>query len=1208
MACSGNDSMTRERIKGTSPVTRLQPLMALLTAALLILTGLIGTVQASTSVVVTPSNMQGWGFGQETATATGTLASGPATPPLGVGSFQMSVNSTGGELLGTAAYAGTPLSQITGLAYSTYRSTADAGNNLAIALQLDVDYDLHDAATSWQGRLVFEPYNTPGVGGTVVQNTWQSWSPLAGTWWSTGNPIVVGVTVTRACPISSPCTWAHVLELYPNAGVRVGVGGVGFKAGSGWSDFTGNVDAFTITTASGSTTYDFEPCVSAPEYVAPTGNDTSNDCTNSLAPCATIQHAIDASCTGDTINVYPGTYAQDEANGRNPDTGGAGGNDFNIFVNKALTIQGVDGSGTPITSSAGVLANVVAKRALPTFGQSTFFVQADGVTIAGLEITGWNGTENNKTVEVVGDNFTLKNSTVHGMDSAAAVYIDDRHFDAGTDTSHVRTYRIDGNLLDGGGTWADGIRISNGPGWTGDVSGRVITGNTFSSCLDGIAFVGPRADPWDNYPVGAATITANTFLNNDRRQVIAWGTYDGGLGYGALDWNGILSSNTFDRAVTVRTPASEMRTWNCIACGSSGDITNIAGIYSAIQRYPLNRVAQADDTINVATGTYAEQISITTNGITVNGSTGSLVKPAAVVTDTTQGSPCSNGPGTAIVLVSGALGVTLNNLNVDGSTAAALTPPRFIGIYYRNASGAINGGSVTGIRNGQQDALGILVQANGANGATVNTSGVTVSDYEKNGITYNGCGCSDAPDGVAKGTVSGCTITGDGPIDTLAQNGVQVGFGAGPVTVTGNTISDNYYTGDTANGNGADGILFFSSSNNSATSNSIDGNNNGIENVNNQFDLCVTGESSGTRATCNRITHNDVGVLSYSPVNAQSNVIEENTVGADGTKIASGAIDATNSWWGCVAGPGGSCNPVTLGVDVAPVATLVPSCVSCSADADCTDGLTCTGNETCNLGTHRCVAGTPVSCTGQCLTGLCLEPTGTCQPKSSGSTCDTGADTCSLSDTCDGAGTCVNTGGGGDTDGDGTCNADDNCPALANPDQSDVDHDGIGDACDSSTSPESLAVSNVRLRTNIRASGKNGSASVSALVNDNDAHATPTNLKSTLMNGTVSVQISANHFNLTTTLTGCRLRGRTVISCMSADRKTSATFWSIAGLNSFRMMFTRNRLGTADTGETPGITPTGPVTVTLLEGDITRTVLLDACKSPNKLMLNCNGR
>jgi hypothetical protein len=42
-------------------------------------------------------------------------------------------------------------------------------------------------------------------------------------------------------------------------------------------------------------------------------------------------------------------------------------------------------------------------------------------------------------------------------------------------------------------------------------------------------------------------------------------------------------------------------------------------------------------------------------------------------------------------------------------------------------------------------------------------------------------------------------------------------------------------------------------------------------------------------------------------------------------------------------------------------------------------------------------------------------------------------------------------GSNGDSDGDGINDPNDNCPNVSNPDQSDTDNDGIGDACDSNT-------------------------------------------------------------------------------------------------------------------------------------------------------------
>lgn len=214
-----------------------------------------------TTVVVHPGDMQGWGFQQETPTGSGTMVNGPATPPAGTGSAELTVDSTGGVVLGTAHDA-LRFDAIDELAYSTYRQSG--GDALAVALQFNVDYDLTDDDTTWQGRLVYEPYHD----NTVVGGAWQTWSPLSGSgWWSTqaGN---------TTCTQADHCTLAEVLGQAPDAGIHSTLGAVLLKAGGGWTGgFVGNVDALTIGGAGDSTTYDFEL-----DPPAPTGPTTKDDC------------------------------------------------------------------------------------------------------------------------------------------------------------------------------------------------------------------------------------------------------------------------------------------------------------------------------------------------------------------------------------------------------------------------------------------------------------------------------------------------------------------------------------------------------------------------------------------------------------------------------------------------------------------------------------------------------------------------------------------------------------------------------------------------------------------------------------------------------------------------------------------------------------------------------------------------------------------
>ncbi|HZG52489.1 MAG TPA: thrombospondin type 3 repeat-containing protein [Pyrinomonadaceae bacterium] len=213
----------------------------------------------NTPVVVSPANMNNWFFFNEGATGSGGFETGPASPPLGEGSAYLIVNSTGRHILGTRDYAGTRLDQITELRYSTFKNT-NPDQAVDIALQFDIDYDGAGGNAAYQGRLVFEPYQT---GTNPQQNVWQTWQPLVNGRFYASRPGANGSN--GICPQNAPCTWAQVLANFPNATIFDGGtpetrGTLLFRAGGPWPNgYDGNVDAFTIGINRNDTTFDFEP-------------------------------------------------------------------------------------------------------------------------------------------------------------------------------------------------------------------------------------------------------------------------------------------------------------------------------------------------------------------------------------------------------------------------------------------------------------------------------------------------------------------------------------------------------------------------------------------------------------------------------------------------------------------------------------------------------------------------------------------------------------------------------------------------------------------------------------------------------------------------------------------------------------------------------------------------------------------------------------
>ncbi len=236
--------------------------------SILIMTFITPQPAQAVAYTINPANMANCVMGRENGVdPNGSIAFalGPAGAPAGVGSLRADVPTTAEGFAIACVYQNIPLSTITTLGYSTHTNNAVA----TFSMFINIDYDGVGGNEAWQGRLTFEPYQTF----TVTPGVWQTWNALNGTWWASN------VTASGGnCPQASPCTWATVLALFPNARIRDGASGfIGHKAGSGWSGgVVTYVDNLQFATSGGiNDSYDYEPNVptltltkSAPATVA----------------------------------------------------------------------------------------------------------------------------------------------------------------------------------------------------------------------------------------------------------------------------------------------------------------------------------------------------------------------------------------------------------------------------------------------------------------------------------------------------------------------------------------------------------------------------------------------------------------------------------------------------------------------------------------------------------------------------------------------------------------------------------------------------------------------------------------------------------------------------------------------------------------------------------------------------------------------------
>jgi hypothetical protein len=206
--------------------------------------GSAGTVGAAgTTVVVTPTNTQGWSTADTRPGGAVTFVNGDAPAGGGTGSLQLTSDATTTAKAQYLHAANTPLASVTQLSYSTRQVSAPLFPGADPSYQLPVWLNGTSAGFT---TFVYEPYEN----GTVVPGTWQQWNVAAGQFWSS-KTFTDGTCAVSAGFGGAPFyTLAQIKSMCPNAVVV----GYGVNIGSNNPSYTVRTDLVNFN----GTTYNFE--------------------------------------------------------------------------------------------------------------------------------------------------------------------------------------------------------------------------------------------------------------------------------------------------------------------------------------------------------------------------------------------------------------------------------------------------------------------------------------------------------------------------------------------------------------------------------------------------------------------------------------------------------------------------------------------------------------------------------------------------------------------------------------------------------------------------------------------------------------------------------------------------------------------------------------------------------------------------------------
>jgi len=309
-----------------------------------------------------------------------------------------------------------------------------------------------------------------------------------------------------------------------------------------------------------------------------------------------------------------------------------------------------------------------------------------------------------------------------------------------------------------------------------------------------------------------------------------------------------------------------------VAVGNCTKLVQFATIQLAVNAVP------SGSTVKVCPGTYAEQVTIANKNLTLIG-----VGPTASTVTVPASGLVTNGvtdifgfPTAAQIFVQNAT-VTISHMAVDGAndqlTGCGVDA---VGIYFKNAAGVITDNAVRNVLlppglQGCQDGLAINVESSTATAVTISNN--SVRNYDKNGITASGPSGPNGP----KVTITGNTVVGLGATTVIAQNGIQIGYGASG-SIQNNYVADDIYLNppDCASSNscyGSSGILIWASHGIAVSGNTVESTQYGI--------VPVSWQPDGSDSDQTVIANNHIGgtqLFDAIDVCSNNNGIQKNVI------------------------------------------------------------------------------------------------------------------------------------------------------------------------------------------------------------------------------------------------------------------------------------------------------------------------------------------